>query len=317
MKKSLFTLALSAAMVLGAASAHAQVNVMLPANPGGGWDSTGRQAFAAMNEAGIYTDGVNFSNVGGAGGTIGLAQFQSTSSGQEDALAVFGAITVGSIILNDSPIDLSEYRPLARLTAEHLVVAVAADSEIETLEELVAAMQENPGAVPVGGGSAGGVDHIALALLAQEADVPVAEINYIPQASGAETVTGIVNGTLTAGISGISEFQQFADQGRIRILGITSAERMEGLDAPTFQEAGYDVEIANWRGILGAPGMPDENYQTWVDRFTQLNESEAWQDVLETQGWDQYFLAGEEFGEFIANERERIATILEDAGLAE
>jgi putative tricarboxylic transport membrane protein len=316
MKKILMTVAVAAAMATGAA--QAQVSVMLPAGPGGGWDTTGRQAFQALNDAGIYTGGVNFTNTGGAGGTIGLAEFVSTSSGQPDALAVFGAITVGAIELNDSPIDLSEFRPVARLTAEYLVVAVAENSEIDTLDELVAALKENPGGTPVGGGSAGGVDHIALALLAQEAGVPVAEINYIPQTSGAETVTAIVNGTLVAGISGTSEFAQFADQGRIKILGVTSAERREDLpDVPTFQEEGYDVELANWRGILAAPGAPDENYQMWVDNFTQLSTTDEWQQVLETQGWDDYFLAGEEFGEFIEQETERQGQILRDAGLVD
>ena len=296
--------------------AQADVSVMIPANPGGGWDGTGRQAFSAMAAAGIYTEGVNFTNTGGAGGTIGLAEFQNAQTGKADALAVFGAITVGSILLNKSPIDLAEFTPISRLTAEYLVIAVDANSDIQTLPELVAAIQADPG-TPVGGGSAGGVDHIALALLAQAGDIPVADLNYIPQASGAETVTGIVNGTLKAGISGISEFQQFAEQGRIRILGVTSAERREGIDAPTFAEQGFDVEIANWRGILGAPGMPADNAAEWIARFDQLNDSPEWAEVLKTQGWDQYYLSGPEFGTFIADEDGRIETILKDAGLIE
>lgn len=312
------TLVATAAMTLAfsAGAAQAQVNVMLPANPGGGWDSTGRQAFEALNASGLYTGGVNFTNTGGAGGTVGLAEFLGTSSGQPDALAVFGAITVGAIELNDSPINLADFRPVARLTAEYLVIAVAADSPYNTLADLVEALKAEPGAVPVGGGSAGGVDHIALALLAQEGDVPVSDLNYIPQASGAETVTGIVNGTLVAGISGTSEFAQFAEQGRIKLLGVTSADRRENLpDVPTFAEAGYNVELANWRGILAAPGAPDENYQQWVETFTQLSQTEEWQQVLATQGWEDYFLAGDEFGEFIAEETERQGQILRDAGL--
>jgi putative tricarboxylic transport membrane protein len=309
---------LALVLALGTGAAHAQVNVMLPAGPGGGWDTTGRQAFQAMNDAGIYTEGVNYTNTGGAGGTVGLAEFLGTSTGQADALAVFGAITVGAIELNDTPIDLAEFRPVARLTAEYLVIAVAADSEIETLEQFAQQLAENPGGTPVGGGSAGGVDHIALALLAQEAGVDVSQINYIPQTSGAETVTGIVNGTMTAGISGTSEFVQFAEQGRIKILAVTSADRLPIIeDVPTFAEAGYDVELANWRGILAAPGAPDENYQTWVDRFEQLSTTEEWQTVLETQGWDDFFLAGEEFGAFIAEETETQGQILRDAGLVD
>lgn len=88
----------------------------------------------------------------------------------------------------------------------------------QTLDDFVNALKTDAGATAVGGGSAGGVDHIALALLAQKADIPVDGLNYIPQAGGADTVTGIVNGTLAAGISGISEFQQFAESGRINAI---------------------------------------------------------------------------------------------------
>ncbi len=316
LSKALLSLAMVAA--LGTGAAQAQVNVMLPAGPGGGWDTTGRQAFQAMNEAGIYTGGVNFTNTGGAGGTVGLAEFLGSSTGKPDALAIFGAITVGAIQLNSSPINLAEFRPVARLTAEYLVVAVAANSPYNTLAELVAAIKENPGGNAIGGGSAGGVDHIAFALLAQAGDIPVSELNYIPQTSGAETVTAIVNGTLTAGISGTSEFTQFAEQGRIKILGVTSAERRASLpDVPTFDEAGYKVELANWRGILAAPGAPDDNYKLWVDRFEQLSKSDAWKKVLETQGWDDYFLAGEDFGTFIADQTAIQGQILKDAGLVQ
>jgi len=304
--------------VLLAGAAHAQVSVMIPANPGGGWDSTARMSFQALQEAGIYTGTVNFSNRGGAGGTIGLAEFQRAQAGKPDALGVFGAITVGAITLNKSPIDLSNFRPIARLTAEYVVLAVKADAPYRTLQEFVAALKQNPGATPVGGGSAGGVDHIALALLAQSADIPVGRLNYIPQASGTETITGIVNGTLKAGISGISEFEQFAQTGRVRILGITTAQRMQGReDIPTFKEAGYDVEIANWRGILGSVNMPEENRRVWIERFARLNASPAWKKVLDRQGWDAYFLAGDDFGRFIQSEGVRINQILKDAGLAQ
>lgn len=308
---------LAAGLALCAGAAHAQVSVMLPANPGGGWDATGRQAFQAMNQAGIYTGTVNFANKGGAGGTIGLAEFQRAQKGKADALAVFGAITVGAITLNKSPIDLSQFKPVARLTAEYLVLAVKADAPYKTLGDFVEALKSDPGATAVGGGSAGGVDHIALALLAQSAGVPVQKLNYIPQAGGADTVVGIVNGTLKAGISGLSEFQQFAQEGRIRILGVTTAERLKGLDdVPTFKEAGYDVEVANWRGILGSVDMPEANRKEWVERFSKLNESDAWKAVLEKQGWDGYFLAGDEFGAFIQSESTRINQVLKDAGLA-
>jgi putative tricarboxylic transport membrane protein len=217
--------------------------------------------------------------------------------------------------MNNSPIKLEDFKPLARLTAEFLGLAVRPDSPYQNLSDFAAALKENPGAVPVGGGSAGGVDHVALALLAKESGADSGKINYIPQAGGTETITAIVNGTLAAGISGISEFQQFADMGRVKILGITSAERMEGLDIPTFKEQGFDIELANWRGVLGSPNMPEDNYREWISRFEQLNDSDEWKETMETQGWEPFFLTGEEFGEFIQAETERINEVLKDTGL--
>jgi putative tricarboxylic transport membrane protein len=228
---------------------------------------------------------------------------------------VFGAITVGAIVMNNSPVKLSDFRPIARLTTEYDVIAVKADSPYKTLGDFVTALKANPGGTPVGGGSAGGVDQITLALLAQSAGVPVGDLNYIPQASGAETVTGIVNGTLVAGISGMSEFSQFAEQGRIRILAITSSDRVANIDAPTFKEAGFDVQIGNWRGFLGAPKMPDDNYKMWVENFKKLNDSDAWHQVLAKQGWQQNYLGGDEFGTYIGTETDRIGKVLKDAGL--
>lgn len=315
LRTKFFKTSLIAGLLLAATATQAQVSVMLPANPGGGWDGTGRQAMGAMNKAGIYTGTVNYTNKGGAGGTIGLAEFKNKAAGKPDELAVFGAITVGSITMNSSPIKLEDFRPMARLTAEYLVLAVSPNSPYKSLEDLAVALKENPGAVPVGGGSAGGVDHVALALLAKAAGGDAGKINYIPQAGGTETITGIVNGTLAAGISGISEFQQFADMGRVKILGITSAERMEGIDIPTFKEQGYDIELANWRGFLGSPNMPEENYQEWIARFKQLNESQEWKDVMKTQGWEPFFLTGDDFGKFIEAESVRINGVLKDTGL--
>jgi putative tricarboxylic transport membrane protein len=314
-KKALLPIAMVAGLAMGGAAQADQINVMIPAGPGGGWDGTGRSAMQAMTDAGIISSGVSFTNKGGAGGTIGLAEFKNSATGKADSLAVFGAVTVGAIDMNGSPIELSDFRPIARLTTEYGVLAVKADSPYKTLADFVNALKANPGGTPVGGGSAGGVDQIALALLAQSASVPVGDLNYIPQTSGAETVTSIVNGTLVAGISGISEFKEFADQGRIRILGVTAPKAMKGLDVPTFKDAGYDVVIGNWRGFLGAPQMPDDNYKMWVENFKKLSGSDAWHKVLETRGWEPDYLGGEDFGKFIAAETDRIGKILKDAGL--
>jgi putative tricarboxylic transport membrane protein len=309
-----FGLAMSLAAGLAAAE---PADVMIPAGAGGGWDTTGRQALQAMADAGIFTDGANFTNTGGAAGTIGLAEFVNSNDGNNNGLIFMGAIMVGGIVLNNSPVSLDQTTPIARLTNESLAVAVSADSPFQTIGDFVAALKADPGAVAVGGGSAGGVDHILLALIAKDSGADVSKINYIAQDSGATTVASMVSGSIAAGISGMSEFREFVDQGRLRVLAVSSEERLEGVDAPTLMESGINVSLGNWRGVLGAPGMSDEARADWVAKFDALHDSEAWQNTLKTQGWDDAYLSGDEFATFLAGERDRWTAVLKDVGLVQ
>ena len=309
--------ALALSLSLAAGVAAAQVDVMVPAGPGGGWDTTARQAMQAMSDAGIETAGVNYTNKGGAAGTIGLAEFVAGNEGNENGLIFMGAIMVGGIELNKSPVKLDQTTPIARLTNEYDAIVVAPESEFKTIDDFVAALKADPGAVPVGGGSAGGIDHIALALIAKDQGVDVSKINYIAQASGAETVAGVIGGSLKAGISGVSEFREFIEAGRLRVLAVTSPERLPGVDAPTLKEAGIDVEIGNWRGVLGAPGMSAEARQQWIERFDKLHGSDQWKQTLETQGWEDAYMSGDEFSGFLTSEGERMIGVLKDVGLVQ
>lgn len=313
--KSFMGAAIAAVLSVGAAMAEPAV-VLAPGGAGGGYDAMARQPFEAMAKAGIFTDGATFENKGGAGGTIGLAQFVNSNRGNDNAVMSMGAILVGGILLNNSPVTLNDVTPLARLIGDTGVIAVGANSPYQNIGDLVAAMKADIGAVAIGGGSKGGVDNIIAALLAESAGVDPKTVNYIANDSGAATVTSLGGGAIAAGISGMSEFKPMADAGRIRILAVTSEERMPSLpDIPTLKESGYDVVVTNWRGLVGAPDMSAEARATWLDRLTKLNASPEWQAVLDTQGWENEFLAGDDFVAFLAEEETRQAEVLKGIGL--
>ncbi|MDZ4309802.1 MAG: tripartite tricarboxylate transporter substrate-binding protein [Cypionkella sp.] len=289
--------------------------VMAPGGAGGGYDAMARLPFDAMNKEGIFTDGASFTNKGGAGGTIGLAEFVSSNTGNDNAVMSMGVIIVGGILMNNSPVTLDDVTPLVRLTNDTGVVAVATDSPIKTVEDLVAAMKADLGAVAIGGGSAGGVDHIVMALIAKENGLEPAKLNYIPYDSGAEVVTALGGGALTVAVSGVSEFKAMADAGRIRIIAVTSEGRVDGIDAPSLKEAGLNVVVGNWRGIVGAKDMSPEGRQVWLDRFAKMHDSAAWKDTLAKQGWEDAYLSGDEFVAFLETEKVRIGEILKESGL--
>lgn len=307
--------AAAAVSLSGLAALAEPAVVMAPGGAGGGYDAMARLPFEAMAKEGIFTDGANFTNKGGAGGTIGLTEFVNANRGNDNAVMSMGVIMVGGILLNNSPVTLDDVTPLVRLTNDTGVLAVAPDSPIQSIEDLVAAMKADVGAVSISGGSAGGVDHIVMALIAQEIGLDPATINYIPYDSGAESVTAVGGGAVVLAVSGVSEFKSMADAGRIKIIAVTSEGRVDGIDAPSLKEAGLNVVVGNWRGIVGAPDMSEEGKAMWLDRFAKMHDSQAWKDILATQGWEDAYLAGDDFVAFLAEEKERTAAVLKGVGL--
>ena len=287
--------------------------VMIPANPGGGWDGTGRLTMTTLQSSGIFKDGANFTNKGGAAGTLGLADF-IRDKGNDNAIMFMGVIMVGGIITNKSPVTLDQVTPLARLTFEYNALAVPADSPIKSAKDFAEALKKDPGKVSVGGGSVGSVDQIMLALIGKEQGVPAAKLNFVAF-SGAEVVTTLAAGKLTAAISGISELKPQADAGRIRLIAVSSEQRVPGVNAPTLKEQGINVVIGNWRGVVGAPAMSDAGRKAWLDRLTKLAATKEWKEALAKQGLEDAYLGGDKFVAFLNDEKKRWAAVLTELGL--
>lgn len=296
----------------GAAVALDQLKVMIPAGPGGGFDQTGRNLLAAMQAAGVVKS-AQFENKGGAGGAIGLAQFVNTSKGDPNALFVSGLVTVGATHLNKSPVSLANVTPIARLTAEAEAIIVPANSPHKSVKDLVAALKANPGAVSFSGGSAGGTDHILAGLVARDVGVDPSKVNYVPFTSGAEAVAAVLGGQVTAGISGYGEFAQHIKSGRVRALAVSSAERVEGV--PTLKEQGVNVELVNWRGVFGAPGLTPEQTKELIAAVEAGTKHARWQETLQKLDWTPYFLAGDAFRSFVDSEQKRIGGVLDTLNL--
>ena len=292
------------------------LSIMAPADPGGGWDSTAR-AMQAVLEDGVVEQNVEVYNVGGAAGTIGLAQFVSDNAGDAHQLMVMGLVMVGGIMTNESAVDLSQVTPIASLTTEFEAVAVAADSEYETFEQLIEDFRADPGSISWGGGSAGGTDHILVGLIAQAAEVDPSQINYIPNAGGGELVPAVISGSVTVGVSGVSEFADHVEAGEMRYLAVSSEEAIEGVDAPTIRDAGLDVTISNWRGVMAPPDISDADRQAIIGLMERMHESEGWQQALEDNGWTDFFQTGDEYAAFLEDEQTRVAEVLQEIGLVE
>ncbi len=303
------------ACALGASAAHAQeLKLIAPAAPGGGWDQTARALQQAMVAAGAAKS-VQVVNIPGAGGAVGLAQFVNAGKGDGNQLMVNGFVMVGALILAKSPVTLEQVTPIARITEETQVIVVPANSPIKTAQDLAAAVKADVSKITWAGGSAGGVDHITAALFAAQAGADASKVNYVPFSGGGESLAAILGGKVTAGISGFGEYEGQIKSGRMRAIGVTSQQRLPGIDVPTFKEQGIDLVITNWRSIVAPPGLSPAQTKALSDAVDKTVKSAAWKEQLKQKGWDDAYLPGEPFAAFLKDEQVRVAAVMKSAGL--
>lgn len=303
----------------GASEGVDELKIIVPADPGGGWDQTGRAMQKDLQDNDLV-DSAQVVNVGGAGGTVGLTQLANERD--PNTLMVMGLVMVGAIETNQASTTLEDTTPIAQLTTEPLVVVVPADSPYQTVTDLVEDIAERGQGVSVTGGSAGGADHILAGLMLKEHGVAPEEIadklNYIPFSGGGESLAALLGNKVDAGISGVGEYAEQVKAGKLRALAVSGEEPSPALpDTPTLQESGLDLVLTNWRGVV-APGNIDEaKADELVTLMEDLHGTDAWAQTLEENDWQDAFLAGDEFEALLTDETATVQQTLADIGLVQ
>jgi putative tricarboxylic transport membrane protein len=291
------------------------LRVLVPNSPGSGYDTTARAWAQVLEEEGL-AEAIEVFNLEGAGGTVGLQRLVN-EKGNAELLMQMGLGVVGAQYSNQSEATLDQTTPIAKLIDEAEAIVVPASSPFQSMGDLVDAWKADPGNTPVGGASnPGGPDHLTPMLLAQEVGVTPSEVNYVAYDGGGELLAGILGGDVEFAATGISEVTESAAAGDVRILAVTTDEPVEGVDAPTLQDENIDLVFTNWRGVVAAPEITDEETQRFVDMMTEMHDSDAWQQVLEDQGWTDAFVTGDEFSSYLDEESQRVESVLSELGLA-
>ena len=311
--KSVLALAAGSSLSLPSLAA-ANIKMMIPANPGGGWDATGRALGKALQDSGVASS-VAYENKGGAAGIIGLAQYANATKGDGNSLMVMGAVMLGGIITGKPPVSLDKVTPIARLTSEYNVFVVPANSPLKTMKDVVDQLKKDPGSVKWGGGSRGSTEHIAAAMLAREVGVDAAKINYVPFRGGGEAVAAILGGNVTVGGSGYSEFQQYIETGKMRPIAVTSGKRLKGINIPTMIEQGYNIEIGNWRGVYAPAGLTAAQRKGLTDMVLKATKSKSWAESLEKNNWTPAWMPNPEFDDFVDREFASLRATMVKSGM--
>lgn len=293
---------------------HEDLRLLVPNAPGGGYDTTARITAQVLEEAGI-TDRIEIFNVEGASGVVGLAR-TINERGNPDLLMMMGLGVVGAVHANDSTVNLDAVTPIARLLSEPEILVVPARSPFRTLDDLLAAWKAHPRRISVGGGSSpGGPDFLAPHLIAKAVGIDPRVVHYNQYDGGGPLLAALFGGEVDFAVSGVGEYAAQVRTGPVRVLAVTSRERIAEFDAPTLKEQGVDVEFVNWRGVVAPPGLSAHEERTLTDMLVDMHDSQAWEDAAQANAWDDTFLTGAEFDEFLREESNRVAEVMTDLGV--
>ncbi len=312
--------AVAAAMfALSGVAASAQ-ECIAPANPGGGWDFTCRQVGKSLQDLGLIDQTMQVVNLAGGGGGVAFAEVVNKRGEDNELIVAASAATATRLAQGAYPGNtMDQVRWLAAIGADYGVVAVAADSPVNTLPELLDQIKADPASVSVAGGSAvGGWDHLKVLIAANAYGIEdVRSVKYIAFDGGGEAVTQLLAGSVQAFTGDISEAKGFVDSGDIKVIAVLAPERLPGefADFPTAKEQGVDAIGANWRGFYAPGGMTDEAYGDWVGKIGDLYASDEWKEVMAANGLAPLDLQGADFQNFVAESVGQIQTISKEIGI--
>lgn len=292
-----------------------RLQMWIPNSPGGGYDLTGRAAAHVLEDADL-AGRFEITNVLGASGTVAMQRLVN-AKGSTDVIMAMGLGVVGAVYTNDSDARVSRATPIARLIEDQEALIVPKDSKFKTVDDLAAAWKADPQSVTIGGGSSpGGPDHLFPMQLAKTIGIEPRDVKYIAYDGGGPLTTALLGEKIDVGTSGPSEFEGQIKDGSLRVLAVSGAQRLDNIDAPTLKESDIDMVFANWRGILAPPGISEETRKYLTELFTEMHASKGWKAELKRNGWIDAFITGDEFGTFLKEQDERVASTLKELGLA-
>lgn len=302
-------------VTMSAAAPAQDVHFLVPGGAGGGWDSTARGAGMVLMDSGLI-DRASFENVSGAGGGKAIGSLIETAEHRTDTLMVNSTPIVVRSVTKLFPFSFRDLTPIARLIGDYQVLAVRQDSSIRDFDDVLERFSENPRSVKVAGGSVrGDLDHLVPALALRAAGEDPRRLAYVPYDAGGKALAGFLTGEGDVLSTSLSEAMEYHRAGRLRIIVISSPERVPAASAvPTYREHDVDFVFVNWRGFFAAPGLSAELADEYSGILETMLATPEWEQLRAHNGWQNLYLDRHEFTRFLAQQENDIRALLLELG---
>ncbi|MEM1344986.1 MAG: tripartite tricarboxylate transporter substrate-binding protein [Pseudomonadota bacterium] len=313
--------ALACAFALGIAAPAAaeptldKIHFLIPGGAGGGWDGTARGTGEALTGSGLVGT-ASYENMSGGGGGKAIAYLIENAESNYDTLMVNSTPIVIRSLTGVFPQSFRDLTLVSGVIGDYAALVVNADSDIQSMDDLLTAYRADPRGTAVGGGSVpGGMDHLVAALVMEAAGEEPTALKYIPYDAGGKAMAALLSGEIKALSTGFSEAVALAEAGEVRILGVTAQERVGAYpDAPTMQEQGLDTTFVNWRGFFAAPGLPQERLDAYLEVIDAMYDTPEWEAVRARNGWVNIHNPGDDFRAFLEAQEKTVGDLMRKLG---
>ena len=291
------------------------IHFLIPGGAGGGWDGTARGTGEALTNAGLVGQ-ATYENMSGGGGGKAIGYLIENAESNHGTLMVNSTPIVIRSLTGVFPQNFRDLTLVAGTIGDYAAMVVGKDSPINSMEEFLAAYKADPRGTAVGGGSVpGGLDHLVAAMVMKSAGEDPTAVKYIPYDAGGEAMAALLSGEITALSTGFSEAVDLANAGEVKIIGVTSPERIDTYpDAPTMAEQGIDTQFVNWRGFFAAPGLPDDKLAMYQDALAKMYDTPEWEEVRGRNGWVDIHNNGPDFLPFLENQDQVMGDLMRELG---
>lgn len=295
------------------------VEMIAPAGRGSGYDLTVRSVSQCLLNTKLVPVPLPVTNKPGGGGEITL-RYLEENRGKNDVISMFSPPVCLIHLNGDTGLNYVENTtPIAQLIVDYGCISVRSDSQYHTLGQIMDVLKNDPKALNVGGtSSVGSMDHIQFLKIARAAGVDnLKDIPYEGFENGG-AVTQLMGKRVDVLSTGISDVVGLVESGDIRVLAVTSGERLDGdviSQMPTCREQGIDAEFVIWRGLFGPGDMPDYAVEYWENVLRKMAETKEWETVCKRYGWTMEYKNHEEFRSFLDTVNEEYRELLEEVGL--
>ncbi|MER5318491.1 Bug family tripartite tricarboxylate transporter substrate binding protein [Streptosporangium roseum] len=293
-----------------------RLTVVAPAERGQGWDRAAR-ALASVLTGDRLARAAEVSNYPGGLGAAALGAFAAAREPftREGRLLLTGMPMVAGAEIANAASVVEATTPLARMVGDWAALVVPAGSRLRAFEDFAAALRRDPAGLAVGGRMEGGSDHVLYGMIGKCLGVDTRLLDYAGYSSGAEAAQALHDGRVAALLGSARSFVPEIAEGRLRPLVVSSAERIDGIDAPTLMELDVRLEYTDWCGVLGPRGMSSEDRDVAVALCDRVDASSRWRAICAANGWNRVYLSGDDFRQWLATETRRTREVLNELGL--